>query len=122
MGNFSYPITQFPNDPMLLSRAHVGAGLCIGIGGVRVDKAIALACLDAVSDRAVEAAIFASDQVARSTNDIIAAIERDLERPFLRLKTLFQPQSGEATAVFARGQSQFAAAHRQRMAPSQRLP
>jgi DNA invertase Pin-like site-specific DNA recombinase len=59
--------------------AHVGAGLCIGIGGVRVDKAIALACLDAVSDRAVEAAIFASDQVARSTNDIIAAIERDLE-------------------------------------------
>jgi hypothetical protein len=59
--------------------AHVGAGLCIGIGGVRVDKVIALACLDAVSDRAIEAAIFASDQVARSTNDIIAAIERDLE-------------------------------------------
>jgi len=58
---------------------HVGAGLCIGIGGVRVDKAIALACLDAVSDRAVEAAIFASGQVVRSTNDIIAAIERDLE-------------------------------------------
>ncbi len=59
--------------------AHVGAGLCIGIGGVRVDKAIALACLDAVSDRAVEAAIFASDQATRSTNDIIAAVERDLE-------------------------------------------
>ncbi|MBF5089163.1 recombinase family protein [Novosphingobium sp. NBM11] len=58
---------------------HVGAGLCIGIGGVRVDKAIAMACLDAVSDRAVEAAIFASDQVVRSTNDIIAANERDLE-------------------------------------------
>ena len=58
---------------------HVGAGLCIGIGGVRVDKAIALACLDAVSDRAVEAAIFASDQLSRSTTDIITAIERDLE-------------------------------------------
>ncbi|MFD2138722.1 zinc ribbon domain-containing protein [Novosphingobium resinovorum] len=58
---------------------HVGAGLCIGIGGVRVDKAVALACLGAVSDRAVEAAIFASDQLARSTNDIVAAIERDLE-------------------------------------------
>jgi len=58
---------------------HVGAGLCIGIGGVRVDKAIAMACLEAVSDRAVEAAIFASDQLVRSTNDIIAAIERDLE-------------------------------------------
>lgn len=59
--------------------AHVGAGLCIGIGGVRVDKAIAMACLEAVSDRAVEAAILASDQVVRSTNDVIAAIECDLE-------------------------------------------
>lgn len=59
--------------------AHVGAGLCIGIGGVRIDRAIALACLEAVSDRAVEAAIFASDQLVRSANDIIAAIERDLE-------------------------------------------
>ncbi|PNP95809.1 recombinase family protein [Sphingobium sp. SA916] len=59
--------------------AHVGAGLCIGIGGLRIDRAIALACLEAVSDRAVEAAIFASDQLVRSANDIIAAIERDLE-------------------------------------------
>ena len=32
---------------------HVGAGLCIGIGGVRVDRAIAAQLLDAVSDRAV---------------------------------------------------------------------
>jgi hypothetical protein len=31
------------------------------------------------SDRAVEAAIFASDQIQRSTNDIIAAAGRDLE-------------------------------------------
>jgi peptidoglycan/LPS O-acetylase OafA/YrhL len=45
-----------------------------------------------------------------------------IERPFLRLKTLFQPQSVEATAVFARRQSGIAAAHRQQMAPSQRLP
>ena len=58
---------------------HVGAGLCIGAGGVRVDRAIALQLLEAVSDRAVEAAIFASDQIERSTNDIIAAAERDLE-------------------------------------------
>ena len=58
---------------------HVGAGLCIGIGGLRIDRAIALACLEAVSDRAVEAAIFASDQLVRSTNDVIGAIERDLE-------------------------------------------
>lgn len=59
--------------------AHVGVGLCIGIGGVRVDRAVAMQILDAVSDRAVEAAIFASDQVERSRRDVIAAIERDLE-------------------------------------------
>jgi Recombinase/Recombinase zinc beta ribbon domain len=59
--------------------AHVGAGLCIGAGGVRVDRAVALQLLEAVSDRAVEAAIFATDQIERSTNEIIAAAERDLE-------------------------------------------
>ena len=58
---------------------HVGAGLCIGAGGVRVDRAVALQLLEAVSDRAVEAAIFATDQIERSTNGIIAAAERDLE-------------------------------------------
>ena len=59
--------------------AHVGAGLCIGIGGVRVDRAVALQILEAVSDRAVEAAILASDQVERSMKDAIAALERELE-------------------------------------------
>ena len=59
--------------------AHVGVGLCIGIGGVRVDRAVAIQILEAVSDRAVEAAIFASDQVERSRRDVIAAIGRDLE-------------------------------------------
>ena len=59
--------------------AHVGAGLCIGIGGVRVDRAVAMQVLEAVSDRAVEAAIFASDQVERSRKEVIAAVERELE-------------------------------------------
>lgn len=59
--------------------AHVGAGLCIGIGGVRIDRAVALQSLDAVSDRAVEAAILASEQVERSQQEVIAAVERDLE-------------------------------------------
>ena len=59
--------------------AHVGAGLCIGIGGVRVDRAVALQILEAVSDRAVEAAIFASEQVERSQKDVIDAVERELE-------------------------------------------
>jgi DNA invertase Pin-like site-specific DNA recombinase len=59
--------------------AHVGAGLCIGIGGVRVDRAVALQMLEAISNRAVEAAIFASDQVERSQKDIMAAVVRELE-------------------------------------------
>lgn len=59
--------------------AHVGAGLCIGIGGLRIDRAIALQILEAVSDRAVEAAIFASEQAERSRKDIVAAVERELE-------------------------------------------
>jgi hypothetical protein len=59
--------------------AHVGAGLCIGIGGLRVDRAVALKILEAVSDRAVDAAILASEQIEQSTNDVIAAVERDLE-------------------------------------------
>src|SRR5579864_2265362 len=58
---------------------HVGAGLCIGIGGVRIDRAVALQILDAVSDRAVEAATLASEQVERSRKDIIAAVARELE-------------------------------------------
>jgi len=59
--------------------AHVGAGLCIGIGGVRIDRAVALQILEAVSDRAVEAAIFASDQVERSRKEVAVAVERELE-------------------------------------------
>ena len=59
--------------------AHVGAGLCIGIGGVRVDRAVALQILDAVSDRAVEAAILASERAERSRQDIVAAVERELD-------------------------------------------
>src|ERR1700756_3282960 len=56
-----------------------GAGLCIGICGLRIDRAVALQILEAVSDRAVEAAILASEQVERSRKDIIAAVARELE-------------------------------------------
>jgi len=35
--------------------------------------------LEAVSDRAVEAAVFASDQVERSRKEVVAAVERELE-------------------------------------------
>ena len=53
--------------------------MCIGIGGLRIDRAVALQILDAVSGRAVEAALFAADQVDRSHQEIAAAIERELE-------------------------------------------
>jgi DNA invertase Pin-like site-specific DNA recombinase len=59
--------------------AHVGAGLCIGIGGVRIDRAVALQILEAVSGRAVEAAILACEQVERAQKEVIAAVGRDLE-------------------------------------------
>lgn len=56
-----------------------GPGLCIGIGGVRVDRVVAMAVLDAVSDRAVEAAILAADQAARADDDVRQAMNRELE-------------------------------------------
>jgi hypothetical protein len=59
--------------------AHVGAGLCIGIGGIRIDRAVALQILEAVSDRAVEAATFASDRVEGARQEAITAVERELE-------------------------------------------
>ena len=59
--------------------SHVGAGLCIGIGGVRIDRAIAVKILDAVSDRAVDAAIHAADQMTKVAAEVHEAVERELE-------------------------------------------
>lgn len=59
--------------------AHVGAGLCIGIGGVRIDRAVVAQMLEAVSGRAVEAALLAADQMAKADDDVRQALERDLE-------------------------------------------
>jgi DNA invertase Pin-like site-specific DNA recombinase len=58
---------------------HVGAGLCIGIGGVRVDRAVALQVLEAVSNHAVAAAILACEQVEQSQHEVASAVERELE-------------------------------------------
>jgi hypothetical protein len=55
------------------------AGLCIGIGGMRVDRAVAIEILNAVSDRGVEAAILAADQVVRSAADARQAMMHELE-------------------------------------------
>lgn len=59
--------------------AHVGAGLCVGIGGIRVDRAIVSQLLEAVSSRAVEAALLAADQLAKADAEIRQVLERELE-------------------------------------------
>ena len=56
-----------------------GAELCIGIGGVRVDRAVAAQLLEAVSDHAVEAAIRAAEQAGRADDEIRQALSRELE-------------------------------------------
>lgn len=59
--------------------SHVGGWLCIGIGGVRVDRAVAARIVEAVSEHAVEAAIFAAEQSGKADNDIRHAMCRELE-------------------------------------------
>src|SRR3954469_15610096 len=59
--------------------AHVGSGLCVGIGGVRVDRAIVDRVLEAVAEPAVDAALLAADQVVRAADDVRRAVGRELE-------------------------------------------
>jgi DNA invertase Pin-like site-specific DNA recombinase len=59
--------------------AHVGSGLCIGIGGVRVDRAIAGQILEAVSEPAVDAALLAAEQTVKAADDVRRAVGRELE-------------------------------------------
>jgi DNA invertase Pin-like site-specific DNA recombinase len=59
--------------------AHVGSGLCIGIGGVRVDHAITAHIMEAISPLAVEAAIHAAQQVVQADDDVRQAVRRELE-------------------------------------------
>lgn len=59
--------------------SHVGGWLCIGIGGLRVDRALAAQIVEAVSGHAVEAAIRAAGQSARADDDMRRAIARELE-------------------------------------------
>jgi hypothetical protein len=50
--------------------SHVGGWLCIGVGGVRVDRAVAAQIVEAVSEHAVEAALQAANQSEKATADI----------------------------------------------------
>ena len=55
------------------------AGLCNGIGGLRIDRAVAAQVLEAVSAHAVEAALEAAEQVERAAIEQRRAVERELE-------------------------------------------
>jgi DNA invertase Pin-like site-specific DNA recombinase len=59
--------------------SHVGGVFCIGIGGVRVDRAVATQILEAVSSLAVEAAIRATEQVMQANDDMRQVVVRELE-------------------------------------------
>ena len=54
-------------------------GLCVGIGGVRIDRALTARILDAVSPHAVEASLQAAEQVERAATERRCAVERELE-------------------------------------------
>ena len=58
---------------------HVGAGLCVGAGGVGIDSAIAGQLLEAVSGQAVQAALLAGEQAAREQETVRATVEKELE-------------------------------------------
>ena len=55
-------------------------GMCLGVGGVRVDRAVAGQILEAVSSHAVEAALKALQQVAQADADVRKSLERELEQ------------------------------------------
>ena len=56
-----------------------GEPRCIGFGGVPVDAAISREVLRVVQPAAVEAAVMASEEVARERDEVLAALQRDLE-------------------------------------------
>lgn len=59
--------------------AQVRAGLCVGIGGVRVDRAVAEKLLEVVSAHGVDAAIAAENRAAKQENDVRNALASELE-------------------------------------------
>ena len=65
---------QCPGDS-----AFAGTAACISIGGVRVDRAVAAAIVEAVSEHGVEAAIQASERMAQTDADMRKAVSRELE-------------------------------------------
>ena len=55
-------------------------GMCLGVGGVRVDRAVSVQILEAVAGHAVEAALCAVQQAAAADADVRKSLERELEQ------------------------------------------
>ena len=62
-------------------RGHLDNGLarCLSFGGLGVDEAVSAEVLRVVQPGALEAAMIASDEAVRQQDDVLAALERDLE-------------------------------------------
>jgi DNA invertase Pin-like site-specific DNA recombinase len=56
-----------------------GGSGCIGIGGVRVDRAVAAQLIEAVSEHAVEAAVVAAGQVSAADDEVRCALAHEIE-------------------------------------------
>ena len=54
--------------------------VCVGVGGVRVDRAVAAQILEAVAGHAVEAALLALDRTTQADDDVRKSLERELEQ------------------------------------------
>lgn len=55
------------------------SGICLGIGGVRVDRAVSVELLSAVAPQAIAAAIEAAERAAEAKDDVRDALARELE-------------------------------------------
>jgi hypothetical protein len=56
-----------------------GGKICIGAGGIRVDRAVAGQILEAVSAHAIEAAIQAAEKVRLADDEVRLALGQELE-------------------------------------------
>lgn len=59
--------------------AQVRAGMCVGIGGVRLDRAVAEKLVEVVSPFAVEAALAATERAAKASDDVRQSLVRELD-------------------------------------------
>ena len=86
-------------------------GLCVGIGGVRIDRALTTRILDAVSPHAVEAALQAAEQVRPGRRRAAGrAVERELDEAQYEASLAARryeliPPSGMSRASWRRGET-----------------